>query len=173
MIGNAKSIRFRSEFFVMKLNDAREAAAKNSKASFCCPIVYGKLKKTKQSWDQTQCKWHDHQVWQLKILQNLVEIQRLHKVFFAQLTPTKSINILPGNSIQYRTMNPKIQITVNFKLTNSKLWLVRVSKFHIWKKKSSYKFMYSYSYILFEQLQFKQPKIEKFSWNYKVQSFRT
>ena len=54
---------------------------------------------------------------------------------FEKLTPTKSINILPGNSIQYLTMNPKIQMIVNFKLTNSKLWLVRVSKFHIWKKK--------------------------------------
>lgn len=48
-----------------------------------------------------------------------------------KLTPTKSINILPGNKTQYLTINPDIHMMVNFNVTNSKLWLVRVNKFHI------------------------------------------
>ena len=47
------------------------------------------------------------------------------------LTPTRRMRVRPGRRRKYLTKKPRIQMTVSLTLTNSKVWLVRVSRFQL------------------------------------------
>lgn len=131
VVSHTNSVTFGTVLLVVKADHGWERPTQDSESSQSCVLIQPSTRCRKGN--QTDYCCHYCQINHLEILGFGTWISDDSKC----LTPTARMTALPGRRTKYLTKNPIIHMTVSLMLTNSKLWLVLVNKFQLWKKKVS------------------------------------